>query len=72
MIGSPVVYACRMSGADANTTLLNHPAYEVLTHKYGKYIVTAESQVDLKHEGNTLAYIAKLSNATYKPKKPNL
>lgn len=70
LIGSPVVYACRMSGADAGLTLLNHPAYRALSSKYSDYIDVQESMSPLKNEGNTLAYTAKLNKKSYKPKKP--
>jgi len=71
VIGTPVVYACRMSGAKAGQTLLNQPAYEVTSQKFGEYINFQESEIDIKHEGRTLAYVATLSEKTYEPKLPD-
>ncbi len=71
VIGTPVVYACRMSGAKAGQTLLNQPAYEITSEKFGEYINFQESEIDVKHEGRTLAYAATLSEKTYKPKLPD-
>ena len=34
VLGTPVVYACRMSGAPAGTTFLNQPAFEPIDEKY--------------------------------------
>ena len=61
VIGTPVVYACRMSAAKAGQTLLNQPAYEVMSHKFAEYVNFQESEIDMKHEGRTLAYAAALS-----------
>jgi len=71
VIGTPVVYACRMSGAKAGQTLLNQPAYEVTSEKFGGHINFQESEIDMKHEGRTLTYIATLSEKTYEPKLPD-
>ena len=71
VIGTPVVYACRMSGAKAGQTLLNQPAYEVTSRRFGEYINFQESEIDIKYEGKTLAYIATLSEKTYEPELPN-
>lgn len=71
VIGTPVVYACRMSGAKAGQTFLNQPAYEVTSQKFGEYINFQESEIDMKHEGRTLAYVATLSEKTYEPKLPD-
>lgn len=71
VIGTPVVYACRMSGAKAGQTLLNQPAYEVTSQRFGKYINFQESEIDMEHEGRTLAYVATLSEKTYEPKLPD-
>jgi len=71
VIGAPVVYACRMSGAEAGRTLLNQPAYEITSQKFGEFVNFQESEIDMKHEGRTLAYIATLSKKTYDPKLPD-
>lgn len=70
VIGTPVVYACRMSGAAAGQTLLNQPAYEIVSEKFGKCVTLQESEIDIKHEGRTVAYLATLAKKTYEPKLP--
>ncbi|MFC1914075.1 adenylate/guanylate cyclase domain-containing protein [Chloroflexota bacterium] len=70
VIGEPVVYACRMSGCEAGKTLLNQPAYNVLSESFGAYIHTEEQLIEIKHQGPTLAYLAKLSKKVYKPHLP--
>jgi class 3 adenylate cyclase len=70
VIGTPVVYACRMSGAQAGQTVLNQAAYEVMSQRFGEYVNFQESEIDIKHEGRTLAYVATLSKNTYEPKLP--
>lgn len=71
VIGTPVVYACRMSGAKAGQTLLNQPAYEVTSQKFGKYVNFQETEIDIKNEGSTLAYLTTLSSKTPKIKPPD-
>jgi class 3 adenylate cyclase len=71
VIGAPVVYACRMSGDKAGLTLLNQPAYEITSQKFGEFINFQEYITTLKHEGPTLAYIATLSKKIYEPKLPD-
>lgn len=56
VVGVPVVYACRMSGANPGDTLLNQPAYEVIHAKYSGIMHFSESFIDIKHEGKILAY----------------
>jgi class 3 adenylate cyclase len=71
VIGTPVVYACRMSVAKAGQTLLNQPAYEVTSQKFGEYVNFQETEIDIKNEGNTLAYLATLSKKIPKIKPPD-
>jgi class 3 adenylate cyclase len=70
VIGEPVVYACRLSGGEAGKTLINQPAYEILSELYGAYVDFKEDSIEIKHEGPTLAYIASLSKKSYVPKIP--
>ncbi len=56
VVGTPVVYACRMGGGRAGWTLANQPAYEVLKDRYGEHCTFSETEIDVKHEGPTLAY----------------
>lgn len=71
VVGVPVVYACRMSGANPGHTLINQPAYEVIGSKFGKHVALSETTLDIKHEGEVLAYDAKLSNERYEPALPS-
>ncbi len=70
VIGTPVVYACRMSQAKAGQTLLNQPAYELIQERFGAYVNCQESDIDVKYEGKTLAYLTSLSKRRYEPKLP--
>lgn len=56
VVGNPVVYACRMGGANAGDTLLNQPAYEKVFDGYSEFFNFEESSISLKHEGKVLAY----------------
>jgi class 3 adenylate cyclase len=56
VVGTPVVYACRMGGTAAGTTLLNHPAYEVIAAKHAEHCEFAEVEFEIKHEGPVAAY----------------
>lgn len=71
VVGPPVVYACRMSGAPAGSTLLNQPAFEVISDKYGVYFSFDEVDLPLKHEGPTLAYRVHATGKTYEPAVPD-
>jgi len=71
VIGAPVVYACRFSGCEAGRTVLNQPAYEVTSKKFGEYVNFQECELDIKHEGRTLAYLASLTKRKYNPSVPN-
>ena len=70
VIGEPVVYACRLSGGEAGKTLLNQPAYEIISENFGAYVDFKEDIIEIKHEGPTLAYIANISKKSYIPKNP--
>ncbi|MCA9037630.1 MAG: adenylate/guanylate cyclase domain-containing protein [Planctomycetaceae bacterium] len=56
VVGAPVVYACRLGGAQAGQTLVNQPAYEELLSRSSEYIDFKESSILVKHEGAMLAY----------------
>lgn len=70
VIGTPVVYACRLSGAKGGQTLLNQPAYEETSKKFGEYISFNETELEVKHEGKMLAYQATITKRNYQPKEP--
>ncbi len=71
VVGPPVVYACRLGGAPAGQTLLNQPAYEVLSEAYGPYLNFEETSHDLKHEGMILAYHVKPTPKTFESRPPD-
>ncbi len=71
VIGTPVVYACRLSGAPAGQTLVNQQAYDVISQKFGGYINFQDSELHVKNEGNILVYMATPSKKTYGPKLPD-
>ncbi len=70
IVGSPVVYACRLGGAPAGKTLLNQPAYEVISERHGGLVLLDETSIEIKHEGSLVAYAATLSRRDYKPVQP--
>lgn len=70
VVGVPVVYACRMGSAPAGSTLLNHPAFEAVFNKYSAYCTFVETCVDVKGEGQTIAYDVRLNGKPYEACPP--
>ena len=70
IVGSPVVYACRLGGAPARLTLLNQPAYETISKRHGGCVLLKETSIEIKHEGVLVAYEANLSRSTFAPSPP--
>lgn len=70
IVGSPVVYACRLGGAPAGLTLLNQPAYEIISERHGGCVLLKETSIDIKHEGVLVAYAATLSRSNFAPSPP--
>jgi hypothetical protein len=64
------VYACRLASAPAGTTLLNQPAYEVVSERHGGHVLLAETEIEIKHEGPMVAYSATLSRRDRGPVQP--
>ena len=60
VVGIPVVYACRMSGAKAGETLLNQGAKEEVCRKHEELVKITEAEIFIKNEGNALAYNVEL------------
>lgn len=67
MVGSPVVYACRLSNASLNvgSTLLNQQAYNKAIQKYKDYLQLTDTEIDIKNEGKVIVY--KLEKISIKP-----
>ncbi|HVR39510.1 MAG TPA: adenylate/guanylate cyclase domain-containing protein [Thermoanaerobaculia bacterium] len=70
VVGTPVVYACRMSGADAGRTYVNQPAYEQLAERYSAFCEFSATELDIKNEGATLAYAVRLNGRPYTTSVP--
>ena len=71
VVGEPVVYACRFSGAESGETYLNPSAYEEVKKKYGDYCKFSETHLDLKHEGKAVAYKVELNFEAVKFSSPD-
>jgi class 3 adenylate cyclase len=71
VVGAPVVYACRLSAAPPGMTLVNQPAYEVVSERCGEACFIDESEIEIKHEGRLLAYEARLGGRPYQPEAPD-
>lgn len=56
LVGSPVVYACRLSGADAYTTLFNQSAKDAIISLASENVNIIEMEKDIEHEGIIIAY----------------
>jgi len=70
VVGIPVVYACRMSGAKAGETLLNQPAKEELDKHNQNFFKITESEINIKNEGTALAYKTESLKSNIELKKP--
>lgn len=69
VVGTPVVYACRMAGASAGLIFANQGAYDQLKGEQNLFTFT-ETELDIKHEGPTLAYAVRLAGTEYAPEAP--
>lgn len=65
VVGIPVVYACRMSGAQAGQTILNQPAKEEVERLNKKQTKFIETEINIKNEGKALAYMVELNPSIY-------
>jgi class 3 adenylate cyclase len=70
VVGTPVVYACRLGGAPPGTTLLNQPGYEKISERFSIYCFFRETKLEIKHEGSILAYEVQLNQKEYSPRVP--
>lgn len=71
VVGTPVVYACRMGDAEAGVTLLNQPAYEIAFDRYVRFCHFDEARLDIKREGVVVAYRTTLNGDAYEPVPPD-
>lgn len=70
VVGTPVVYATRLSSSPAGKTLLNQPAYEKIVDQFGSFCCTLETEVNIKHEGRILAYEVMVKKRPFTPVDP--
>jgi len=68
VVGTPVVYACRMSAAPAGQTFLNHPALDKICGGSSAYFSASETTISVKNEGDFFAYTAQPSGEAYSAK----
>jgi class 3 adenylate cyclase len=71
VVGIPVVYACRFSGANAGETIINQPAKEEIFRLCSDYITIEETEIMIKNEGTALAYKISLNDAAFNIKPPD-
>lgn len=70
VVGIPVVYACRFSGARAGETLLNQPAKEELLRLRPTMSSISEAELLIKNEGIAVAYTVTLNEAAFEMPEP--
>jgi class 3 adenylate cyclase len=71
VIGTPVVYACRLSSVEAGRTLLNQRAYDEASRKFGEFLKVQEYEQPFKHQGTVVAYAISLAEKTPTIKPPD-
>lgn len=71
VVGAPVVYACRLSGAPAGKTYVNQPAIDLLEDNYRKHLSIEERSMEIKHEGEIIAYQVAPNHLNYQPSDPD-
>lgn len=72
IVGKPVVYACRLSGAPTGQTLLNQQAYVKISRLFEQQCDFEETEINIKHEGRMLAYHVTLkSGSNFQPVLPD-
>ncbi len=70
VVGTPVVYACRMAGAPAGVTLANEPGYEQILSRFGQHCELRPAEIDVKNEGVHLCHTVMLSPEPFVPRPP--
>lgn len=65
VVGIPVVYACRFSGANAGETILNQPAKEEIMRLCPTTTTFNEAEINIKNEGVALGYHVSLNDAAF-------
>jgi class 3 adenylate cyclase len=70
VVGSPVVYACRLSAAPAGHTYLNQTAFEELYKLYNPYYSVIETNISFKNQGEMVAYDVSFNQEAITPLLP--
>jgi class 3 adenylate cyclase len=70
VVGIPVVYACRFSGAKAGETILNQPAKEEIVNLCPTLVNITETEILIKNEGTAIAYNVTLNDAAFNIANP--
>jgi len=65
VVGIPVVYACRMSGAKAGDTILNQPAKEEIERLCANHIKITDATILIKNEGTAEVYKIDVNPSVY-------
>jgi len=71
VVGSPVVYACRLSNAPAGHIYVNQCAFEEVSARYGSSCYSNEVALEVKHEGAVLCYDVELTKRDFEPAIPD-
>ena len=71
IVGKPVVYACRLGGAPANSVLINQPALEEVSNQFNDAFSFIEDELQVKHEGTILCYRSILTGRHHDPVSPS-
>src|SRR5690606_29754495 len=71
VVGIPVVYACRFSGAKAGETLINGPGMEEINRLCAANASITEGEIYIKNEGNAIGYQITLNEAAFNIDHPN-
>lgn len=56
IVGTPVVYACRLSSAPVGKTYINQNVHDEVKTLYNNNISFNEDLLDIKHEGKVVVY----------------
>jgi adenylate cyclase len=65
VVGIPVVYACRMSGAKAGDTILNQPAKEEIERLSSSQVKFTDTTIQIKNEGTAEVYKVDVNPSVY-------
>lgn len=65
VVGIPVVYACRMSGAKAGDTILNQPAKEEIERLSSNQVKFTDTTIQIKNEGTAEVYKVDVNPSVY-------